>query len=588
MSSFINKRKSLGTSKPRKSPKSSAMKEKEEKKPPVIRKIVKKNVFDLNTPKDIMGDVIERPTPSLKQTSYSKSESESDSDSEEDIKEVFMKEGDIDSITFSFMSEEEIKKYAVVQVTETKFTGPNSVGDIRMGVINKNDVCETCEGDWEECCGHFGYIQLDAKIPHPLRIKNVLEYLKLFCKHCYRLVVKTEKINLLGLHKISGEARYKKILAEAENHVTVCPHCESVLPEYTCFDDKYTFQLKNQKLHLSYQDISTIFSNICNEDVELLGYDPNIVHPSRLVISCLLVAPPCVRPYVTTPDGHSCEDDLTWKYVEIIKANNKVKFAQNEKSRQDEIDKLYFHIRTLFDNNKGKARDNGGKRPIKCIKKRLSSKQGRIRQNILGKRVDFCARTVIGGDATCLVDELIVPEEIAKDLTYPVNVTGYNIEKCQQMLDTGKVNYIIRDGKTINAKIATRGKEFKFQTNDLVVRDGKKYKIENYKEIYGKEFEFKKGDTILRTERFYKNNVLTTTTREIKDIPVNKKKHYELKIGDTIERQLQNGDVGVFNRQPTLWKGSMRAKKVRILPGKTFRFSLASTQAFNADGINII
>lgn len=584
MSSFINKKSKSVNSRPRKSPKPQREEQKEEKKT-IIRKPQRKQQL---VPESILGDVIERDVPAVQPLSRVSQEHSDSESEEEDIKQLMTKEGSVESVTFSFMSEQEIKKYAVTQVTETKFTGPNSVGDLRMGVINKNDVCETCEGGWEECCGHFGYIQLDTKIPHPLRVKNVLEYLKLFCKNCYRLVVTTEKIKLLGLHKLTGESRYKKILNEAEKHVSVCPHCESVLPEYTCFDDKYTFQIKKQKMHLSYESIATIFSNVCNDDVELLGYDLNYVHPSRLIIGCLLVAPPCVRPFVTTPDGHSCEDDLTWKYVEVIKANNKVRYSPNEKSRQDEIDKLYFHIRTLFDNNKGKARDNGGKRPIKCIKKRLSSKQGRIRQNILGKRVDYCARTVIGGDATCLVDELIVPEEIAKDLTYPVNVSQFNIEKCQQLIDNGKVNYVIRDGKTINAKIATRGKEFKFQFDDMVKRDGKLYNLDSYKEIKGKDFQFQAGDTIIRKEKVFREEGIVIVKKEIKDIPIPKRKRYELKVGDTIERQLQNGDIGVFNRQPTLWKGSMRAKRVRILPGKTFRLSLASTAAFNADFDKII
>ncbi len=567
MSSFINKRNSNSSRTRRKSPKPS--KEISTSDEPRFKR--KKVSFQVPQEREGPKEV-EIPTTILKDIV------------EHDTNEI-IDEGEIESITFSFMSSEEIKQYSVVQVTETKLNGPNSLYDPRMGAINKNDICETCEGDWDECPGHFGHIELYAKIPHPLRIKNILEYLKCFCKQCHRLVVKKEKIELLNIHKLNGEQRFKKILDEAENKTSVCPHCEFVLPDYTCFDDKYTFEVKNKKFHLTYEDIATIFSNIRNEEVDLLGFDSSIVHPSRLIISSLLVAPPCVRPFVTTPDGISCEDDLTYKYIDVLKMNKKVGEAPNENSRQNEIDKLYFHIRTLFDNNKGKARDIGGKRPIKCIKKRLSGKTGRIRQNILGKRVDYCARTVIGGDATCLVDELIVPQEIAKDLSYPVSVTQLNINQCQDYLDKGKVNYIIRNGKTINAKIATGCKEFKIFSGDIVKKKNSvEIDLEKYKLIKGKDYVFEKGDVVFRYEKSVNDKgQIINKRKEIRDIPINKKRKYELKVGDKIERQLQNGDMCVFNRQPTLWKGSMRAKTVRILPGKTFRFSLASTQAFNAD-----
>ena len=91
--------------------------------------------------------------------------------------------------------------------------------------------------------------------------------------------------------------------------------------------------------------------------------------------------------------------------------------------------------------------------------------------------------------------------------------------------------------------------------------------------IKEKKFEFKPGDKIIRDGKYI--------TDVYNKQP--KRKKFELKEGDILERQLQDGDLCVFNRQPTLWKGSMRAKRIRILPGKTFRFNLASTQAFNAD-----
>jgi DNA-directed RNA polymerase III subunit RPC1 len=62
-----------------------------------------------------------------------------------------------------------------------------------------------------------------------------------------------------------------------------------------------------------------------------------------------------------------------------------------------------------------------------------------------------------------------------------------------------------------------------------------------------------------------------------------KRRSLQLKIGDVVERQLQNGDYVLLNRQPTLHSGSIIAHKVVIRPYKTFRFNLATTSSFNAD-----
>jgi DNA-directed RNA polymerase beta' subunit len=79
------------------------------------------------------------------------------------------------------MGDAEVEEFAVVEITETKFGGPSSVYDSKMGPLNKNELCETCECNWDECPGHFGFIRLNAKFPHPLRSKNILEYLSIFC-----------------------------------------------------------------------------------------------------------------------------------------------------------------------------------------------------------------------------------------------------------------------------------------------------------------------------------------------------------------------------------------------------------------------
>lgn len=68
-------------------------------------------------------------------------------------------------------------------------------------------------------------------------------------------------------------------------------------------------------------------------------------------------------------------------------------------------------------------------RPLKSISQRIKGKEGRVRGNLMGKRVDFSARTVISGDPNIAIDELGVPWSIALNLTYPEIVSAHNYEQ---------------------------------------------------------------------------------------------------------------------------------------------------------------
>ena len=228
-----------------------------------------------------------------------------------------------------------------------------------------------------------------------------------------------------------------------------------------------------------------------------------------------------------------------------------------------------------MDNTKGKAKNMNNKRKLKCLKNRLTTKSGLIRGHIQGKRNDFTARTVITPEANGWVDELIVPEAFAKTLTYPVIVNKLNIEKCQRLLDEDKVNFIYRDDTCFTASKVLYTRGFELRENDIIIKNdrGSKSRISVYEYLNakGKLPELQSGDSVERNGRVYV------------DVATKQRKDFKLREGDKIERQIQNGDWTLFNRQPTLWKGSMRAMKIKIMPGKTFRFNLACTSAYNAD-----
>jgi len=407
--------------------------------------------------------------------------------------------------------------------------------------------------------GIFDYIQ-----SHPLCTKKILSYLRLFCFNCSRLIFTEDKLQSLG-----QRVTVPTLLEIAEKSINVCPHqeCKKMLPEYNFDEDRFYYANKEgTKYPLSNDELFRIFDDIREVDVKLLNLDDRWIHPRNCLIRTLPVSPPSTRPYAFSGDnpGH---DDLTLKYIDIIRINNKLKNTVGEKNKQDVVDILAYHIRTLMDNTKGKAKDNQQKRPIKCFKKRLTGKQGLIRGNIEAKRANLNGRTVVGPEALGHVNELVVPIEISKTLTVPVLVTKDNMDWCQSLINQGKVNYVKRGKRNHDLKTKRKETDFSFGPWDRVQRGSAVLKP-YYSSLDGKPFELQNGDIILRNgERI--EYVQTT--------------QFVCKPGDVIERHMQNGDWVILNRQPTLWKGSMQAKQVRILPGKTFRFNLACTQAFNAD-----
>ena len=101
---------------------------------------------------------------------------------------------------------------------------------------------------------------------------------------------------------------------------------------------------------------------------------------------------------------------------------------------------LQHAVITLMDNGKPgitRATVARSNRPVKSISQRLKGKHGRIRGNLMGKRVDFSARSVITGDALIEIDELGVPRSIARNLTVPERVTHHNIDWLQMLVDRG-------------------------------------------------------------------------------------------------------------------------------------------------------
>jgi DNA-directed RNA polymerase beta' subunit len=524
---------------------------------------------------------------------------------------------DVESIEFGIFTPEEIRAMAVCKIDSSKLTGPGSVYDERMGChTDNNESCVTC-GLKRECLGHFGYIDLAEPVLHPMFYKITSIFLKCFCKQCHRLLLQEEQIELAGLIKIKGERRFAKMLEKLEK-IDICSHCSSPQPKiiYKSKDMTIAMEYKQKKgdgtnklnIILTVDDIKKIFDDISNKDIEMLGFNPIRTQPRSFVLTVLPVIPPCSRPYVIS-EGNMCDDDLTYQLIEIVKINNQLANPDDNKDPkhlQKHLEKhqkltqsLRFRIQTMMVNSKGRAKHPTDSRPLKGIKERLVGKGGRLRGNLMGKRVDYSARTVIGAEPTLKLGQVGIPYEVAQIHTKPETVTAFNIEWLTEIVNDGKANFVTKvthkkndDGPDVKTRINLQYAMFRKGTEllhgDLIVRGNGKFKVNMEDEVViPKNIEkIPKGTLLIQVQTG--NELLQDGDRLIRDkkwveAKSQTKKKITLNIGDVVERHLMKHDICLINRQPTLHRGSMLAMEVVPMPHKTFRFNLAATKSFNAD-----
>jgi DNA-directed RNA polymerase subunit A' len=318
---------------------------------------------------------------------------------------------------------------------------------------------------------------------------------------------------------------HKIVLTKKGERPNKCPNCGAELEEVK-FVKPTSYYLGKKELLPS--EVREWLAGISNEDVRAFGIDPESSRPEWMVLTVLPVPPVTVRPSITLESGEKSEDDLTHKLVDIIRINQKLEANINAGAPQLIIEDLWqllqYHVTTFFDNetpNIPPARHRSG-RPLKTLARRLKGKEGRFRYNLSGKRVNFSARTVISPDPRISLSEVGVPQAVANELTVPIPITEWNLEYAKELIKRSeypRAVYVVRS-------------------------DGKRIKV-------------------------------TEQTRE--------KILEEIKVGWVVERNLKDGDIVLFNRQPSLHRISMMAHTVKVLPGKTFRLNPVVCPPYNAD-----
>ncbi|MEM2946988.1 MAG: DNA-directed RNA polymerase subunit A' [Candidatus Bathyarchaeia archaeon] len=451
----------------------------------------------------------------------------------------------VDEIRFGLFSPQEIRKLSVVEIqtpdTYDEDGAPITAGlmDGRLGTLEPRQRCKTCGNTAIRCPGHFGHIELAVPIIHIEFAKIIYDLLRVTCRNCGRILLPEDAVKKLRaridkIRHLLGtvpDEIFKRITQEIR--AKTCPYCNA--PQYKISFEKptkFSEEIPGSGSQLLTPSmVRERLERIPNDDLELLGFDSKTARPEWMILQVLPVPPVYVRPSITLESGIRSEDDLTHKLVDIIRINQRLKENMEAGAPtliiQDLSELLQYHVTTYFNNEASgipPARHRSG-RALKTLSQRLKGKEGRFRSNLSGKRVDFSARTVISPDPNLDINEVGVPLEVAMRLSVPEKVTAWNIEEMRKLV--------------INGPFVYPGALY------IIRPDGKRIRLE-----------------------------FVTDREKIAE---------SLELGYIVERHLKNGDIAIFNRQPSLHRMSIMAHYVRVLPYKTFRLHLCVCPPYNAD-----
>ena len=370
--------------------------------------------------------------------------------------------------------------------------------------------------------------------------KKVLKVLRSICPECSRLMLTEEEKERFRkeqqMHRkifFEGDEDSTKLVFKRARKSKVCPYCGAkkkkiIIEKPTTF---YEEEENKGSRRLTPIEILERLKKMTDNDLRILGISPENARLEWVIFTVLPIPPVCARPSITLDSGIRSEDDLTHKLVDVIRINQRLRENIDAGAPhlivEDLWELLQYHITTYFDNQVSgipPARHRSG-RALRTLTQRLKGKEGRFRSNLSGKRVDFSARSVISPNPYISINEVGVPIEIAKILTIPTNVNDWNIEEMKQMVLNGPfnhpgANYIIRNDR--------RRIDLRYVKNRKIIAD-------------------------------------------------------MLAPGFTVERHLNDGDLVLFNRQPSLHRMSIMAHEVRIMQGRTFRLNLTVCPPYNAD-----
>ncbi len=434
----------------------------------------------------------------------------------------------IKGIEFRLLSPELIRKMSGIEIKSPEtydkdgFPMEGGLMDHHLGVINPGLRCKTCGNTMKRCPGHFGHIELVRPVCHSEFGKKIEILMNATCQGCGRIAIPDDKLDQLRAYIGDDTIDLEKKILVRTKKTKKCPHCGAER-KLVLLDKPTNFYIEKDRIYPT--QIREWLEKIPEKDVEMMGYLKSKIRPEWFVLTALSVPPINLRPSITLDSGIKSEDDLTHKLVDIIRINMRLKDNIDAGAPQliieDLWDLLQYHVTTYFNNNTAGVppAKHRSGRALRTLVQRLQGKKGRFRYNLTGKRVNFAARSIITPDPMLSINELGIPQEIADNMTVPEMATVPNLDDMKKLVTDDKVIYVIRP-------------------------DGMRKKL---------------GET-------NKEDILK-----------------ELAAGYKLERKLRNGDIVLFNRQPSLHRLSMMAHRAKIMPGQTFRMNPIVCKPYNAD-----
>ena len=445
-------------------------------------------------------------------------------------------------VQFSIPSPEEIRRMSVAEITskETYINNRpavNGLFDPRMGVLEPGIVCPTDGHTYINTPGYFGHIELARPVYYIQYLSTILRILRCICFKCSKLLINKsapmDKNSKKHWDYVFHRCNKIKRCGDDSEDGCGCKQPDkikkeglsTIILEWNNIEDGAS----KTSVKLMCEDVLKNLKRISNDDITYMGFSPIWSRPEWMICQVMAVPPPSIRPSVKHDANQRSEDDLSHILINIIKTN----ITLNEKINQDApinviedwTTVLQYYIATMI-NNKIPGISNVTQRsgrPLKSVMERLNGKFGRIRGNLMGKRVDYSSRSVITPDASLQINQLGVPKKIGMNLTFPERVNRRNIKFISQLVENGPDEY---PGANI--------------------------------------LERKNGDKI--------------SLRYVD------RKSIHIDLDDIVHRHLIDGDIVLFNRQPTLHRMSMMAHVVKIMnEGNTFRMNVADTKPYNAD-----
>lgn len=505
----------------------------------------------------------------------------------------------VTKVRMGILSPKKILEQSVCEVYNHITTPDQPEGtlfDPRMGTSNRSKVNALSNLSMMYDPGNFGHINLAKPVIQYQYLASIISTLNNVCSICSSILIDKNNPTIISqLQSKSRKARF--ILLEklrTKLKIKNCPNCGACIVKFSkdkdgvarislkqpimqlpgnvseCLaeseeaeeeavpakttkkgkksdKDKEEEKKRDVKSYVDPEIALNILKNISDEDAELMGYNKDLSRPDWMIWTVMPVPPPSMRPAVQTESGQTSDDDLTHKLNEIVKTNNQIRnlLEENDPEKTKYINHwwqlLQYHVATYIDNeiNNVPSAVNRSGRPLKTLRQRIKAKEGRIRGNLMGKRVDGSARTVITPDPNISIDEVAVPMEIMTNLTFPEVVSEYNIKEMHQL---------VRNGPTWPG--------------------AKCIKYKNVSQVENKD------GACPPTSRY--RCVLKYLSQERRDAIV-------LRPGDIVYRHMLEGDWILFNRQPSLHKMSMMGHRVRPRNARSFGLNINVTNPYGAD-----